>query len=74
MLVSIVRSCGEKPLSPSAPLSTFCSTVWRSARAEFFQPNMARSTRASQLSPESRGATCGATGTGRFTRSSVALP
>src|SRR2546423_6090180 len=65
MLVSMTRSCGEKPVSPKAP---FSSTVCRSARAELgFQLNSARTTRVSQLSPGSRAGGCRMTA-GRFTR------
>src|SRR5205085_10522401 len=65
ILVSMMRSCGEKPVSPNAP---FSNTVCRSARAELgFQLNSARKTRAIQLSPGSRAGGSGTTA-GRFTR------
>src|SRR5215472_11825056 len=67
MLVSIARSSGEKPVSPEAA----SSTISRSSRIEpGFQPNSARSMRASQvLSPSRAAARGGDTTTGRWVRS-----
>ncbi len=64
MLLSILRSVGEKPVSPAG----VSSTSLRSARMVLgFQPKIARSARASQPSPLSRVAWLGRdTGTGKF--------
>ena len=69
MFLSMVLSSGEKPVSPGAHAS---STSLRSARIEpGFQPNSARSARANQLSPPSRGRV--GRGTGRL-RGSYGAP
>jgi hypothetical protein len=60
MFLSIRLSSGEKPDSPGGMAS---STSLRSAREFGFQPNSARNTRATQLSPPSR---AGCTSTGRW--------